>query len=148
MGAFLAVIKTPALMVVPPALLVNAMNWTLPLAISRPVSLIGQAMIPIMLLTLGVQLVNIEEIHFSRDVIFAGLVRLLVGPALALLLAIPFGLTGIERGAGVLQASMPVAILASFIALQHDLLPEFVTTTVLFSTLASVVTLTVMLAIV
>jgi hypothetical protein len=66
----------------------------------------------------------------------------------ALLLAVPFGLTGIERGAGVLQASMPVAILASFIALQHDLIPEFVTTTVLFSTLASVVTLTVMLAIV
>lgn len=148
MGAFLAVIKTPALIVVPPALLVNGLDWTMPLAVTRPLGLIGQAMIPIMLLTLGVQLAAIEEIHFSRDVIYAGLVRLLLGPAVALLLAIPFGLTGIERGAGVLQASMPVAILASFIALQHDLIPEFVTTTVLFSTLASVITLTVMLAIV
>ncbi len=148
LGALWAVLKTPALLAVPPALLVNALNITLPLAVSRPISLIGSAMIPVMILTLGVQLAGIKVIKFTPDVIISSGVRLLIGPALALLLAVPFGLTGIERGAGILQTSMPTAILASLIALQHDLLPDFVTTTVLFSTLASVVTLTVMLAIV
>jgi predicted permease len=148
LGALLAVLKTPALLAVPPALLVNALNITLPLALARPITLIGSAMIPVMILTLGVQLAGIKVIKFTPDVVISSGVRLLIGPALALLLAVPFGLTGLERGAGILQASMPTAILASLIALQHDLLPDFVTTTVLFSTLASALTLTVMLAIV
>jgi hypothetical protein len=40
---------------------------------------------------------------------------------------------------------MPAAVLASIIALEYKLLPEFVTTTVLFSTLYSILTLTVIL---
>ena len=40
---------------------------------------------------------------------------------------------------------MPSAVFAVLIALEYDLLPDFVTTTVLFSTLASAVTLTVVL---
>ncbi|MGB5049088.1 MAG: AEC family transporter, partial [Caldilineaceae bacterium] len=78
----------------------------------------------------------------SADMFIASGVRLLGGPLLALLLVIPFGLTGLERGAGILQASMPSAVLASIIALEHDLLPDFVTPTVLLSTLLSLVTLT------
>jgi len=70
------------------------------------------------------------------------------GPALALALAPLFGLDGIERAVGVLQAAMPAAVLASIIAVENDLLPEFVITTVLFSTLLSIVTLTIVLAIV
>ena len=58
----------------------------------------------------------------------------------------PFALTGIERGAGILQASMPVAVLAALIAFEHQLLPNFVTTVTLFSTLASAITLTVVLS--
>jgi hypothetical protein len=46
----------------------------------------------------------------------------------------------------VFQAAMPTAVLASIIALEHNLLPDFVTTAVLFSTVASVVTLTLLLA--
>jgi predicted permease len=43
---------------------------------------------------------------------------------------------------------MPAAVLTSLIAMEHDLLPDFITTTVLFSTLASAFTLTVVLAII
>lgn len=43
---------------------------------------------------------------------------------------------------------MPTAVLTSLIALEHDLIPDFVTTVVLFSTVASAVTLTIVLAIV
>ncbi len=41
---------------------------------------------------------------------------------------------------------MPSAVFCSLIALEYDLAPEFVTTTVLFSTLASALTLTAVLA--
>jgi predicted permease len=81
-------------------------------------------------------------------VLVASTARLVFGPALALALAAPFALTGVARGTGVLQAAMPAAVLTTLIAMEHDLIPEFVTTVVLFSTLASAVTLTIVLAIV
>jgi predicted permease len=73
-------------------------------------------------------------------------VRLIAGPALALALAAPFGLTGITASIGIIQAAMPAAVLASIIAVENDLLPSFVIATVLFSTLASLITLAVVLA--
>jgi predicted permease len=79
------------------------------------------------------------------DMAISSAVRLLGGPILAFGLAAPFGLVGIERSVGILQASMPAAVLVSIIAVENDLLPEFVIATVLFSTLASVVTLTIVL---
>ena len=91
---------------------------------------------------------QVERVEISRDVYIASAIRLIGGPILAFTLVIPFGLEGIERGAGILQASMPTAVLATIIAMEYDLLPDFVTTTVLFSTIVSVVTLTTVLALV
>ncbi len=105
-------------------------------------------MVPTMLVVLGVQLAGMDKFRFTVDVVTASAVRLIGGPLLAIILVIPFGLTGIERGAGIFQAAMPAAVLTSIIALEYDLLPDFVTTTVLFSTLTSVITLTLVLAIV
>lgn len=141
LNALFSVLKTPAIIALPFALAFNAIGGP-PLFLERIAGLLGAAMVPTMLVTLGVQLTQMKHFHFSADMFIAGGVRLLGGPLLALLLVIPFGLTGLERGAGILQASMPSAVLASIIALEHDLLPDFVTPTVLLSTLLSLVTLT------
>ena len=146
--AALAVLKTPAILAVIPAFLLNWYDIPVPIYVSRAAGLLAGALIPSMLVTLGVQLAAMGMPKFDRDVVAASMVRLLVGPALALLLAVPFGLTGIERGAGIIQASMPVAVLAALIAMEHRLMPDFVTTVALFSTLASAVTLTVVLSLV
>lgn len=139
--ALLAVVKTPALIALPFALFFNWLGGP-PLFLERIAGLLGGAMVPTMLVTLGVQLGHMGRFRFSADMFMASGVRLLGGPLLAFLLVIPFGLTGLERGAGILQASMPSAVLASIIALEHDLLPDFVTSTVLLSTLLSLITLT------
>jgi predicted permease len=98
-----------------------------------------------MLLTLGIQLAAMGRPQIGKHVVAVSAVRLLAGPLVAALLAALFGLTGIARDAGIIQASMPAAVLTTLIALEHDLLPDFVTTVVLFSTLASAVTLTLVL---
>ena len=147
-GALLAIFKTPALIALLPALIFNWYQIQIPLAASRAVSLLAAAMVPTMLIALGVQLAGIGRLSLNKDVVLASAVRLVGGAILAIILALPLEMTGIVRGAGILQASMPAAVLASIIALEYDLVPDFVTTTVLFSTLASVVTLTVVLAIV
>ena len=102
-------------------------------------------MTPVMHITLGVQMGEIPKIKISFNVFAASTVRLIGGPVLALLIVPYFGLEGLERSTGILQAAMPAAVLASIIALEYKLLPEFVTTTVLFSTLYSILTLTVIL---
>jgi predicted permease len=144
--AMVAVLKTPALLAVPPALLLNGLNITLPPALARPIALLSAALIPVMLLALGVQLASVARPRFDRDILIAAGIRLVGGAALGFALAAPFGLSGVARDVGVIQASMPTAVLASIIAVEHDLLPNFVIAAVLFSTLASVVTLTAVLA--
>ena len=139
---------TPAILALIPAILVNILDLPVPLFIDRAVGLMAGALVPMMLLTLGIQLAGMGQVRLSVDGVLAGSVRLVAGPILAILLAVPFGLTGVERGAGILQASMPAAVLTTLIAMEHDLIPDFVTTSVLYATLASSVTLTIVLAII
>lgn len=146
--AVLTALLTPGVLAVAPAFLVNTLDLAPPIFVDRAISLLAAALIPVMLVTLGVQLAGIPRLRFDRHVLAAAAVRLLIGPALALALAGVFQITGIERGAGIIQAAMPAAVLTALIALEHQLLPDFVTTVVLFSTLASAVTLTIVLAIV
>ena len=143
--AVFSVFKTPALIALIPALVFNITDVEIPIFLSRLSGLLGQAMIPVMLITLGVQMGEIPKIKINFNVFAASTVRLIGGPVLALLIVPYFGLEGLERSTGILQAAMPAAVLASIIALEYKLLPEFVTTTVLFSTLYSVLTLTVIL---
>jgi len=48
--------------------------------------------------------------------------------------------------AGVLQASMPTAVITTILALEFDVAPNFVTSVVCLSTLLSPVTVTVLIA--
>ena len=139
---------TPGVVAVVPAFLVNWLDLPVPVFVGRSVGLMAEALIPLMLLTLGIQLAAMGRPAIDRHVVAVSAVRLLAGPLIAVLLAAALGLTGIARDAGIIQASMPAAVLTSLIALEHDLLPDFVTTVVLFSTLASAVTLTLVLGIV
>ena len=97
----------------------------------------------------GVQLAHVGVVlHLNSDVLVASAVRLQGGPIRGARLVVPCELTNPERSTGILQASMPCAVLATIIAIEYDLLPGLATTTDLFSTLASLITLTVVLSLV
>jgi predicted permease len=140
------VASTPALLALIPALVVNVTGVQVPAVIARPIELLAAAMIPAMLIALGVQFANAGIPRFNRDILAAAGVRLISGPLLAFALAEGFGLPALERNVGILQASMPAAVLVSIIAMENDIVPEFTTVAVLFSNLASVATLSFVLA--
>ena len=140
-GALGNLLKTPALIAVIPALIVSGTDMTIPLMLSRMIGLLAGAMIPTMLFTLGLQLLEQNKIEFSRDVFIASTIRLLVAPALAFLVAIPFQLEHSQYVAGILQISMPTAIMATIVAKENNIAPDFVNTSALFAILASLVTL-------
>ena len=67
---------------------------------------------------------------------------------LAFGLAFIFPLGELEKNIGILQTAMPTAILAAIIAIEYDIVPNFVTTSVLLSTILGVFTLTILLSII
>lgn len=148
LAGLLSVLKTPALIALVPAIVVNVWQIPIPTPVSRGAQLLADAMIPVMLVGLGIQLKQTGLPRFTTDVWAASLVRLLGGAGLAFLFAPLFGVSGLERSVGIIQAAMPTAVLASIIALENDLEPSFVTASVMLSTLLALPVLTVVLALV
>jgi predicted permease len=146
-GALGGLVRTPALWAVVPALMVSNSDLSVPLVFSRMLGLLADAMIPVMLFALGLQLLEQKRVRVSLDVVVASSIRLLLAPVLACLVAIPFGLGYVDYASGVLQAGMPTAILVSIISRENNIVPEFVTSVVLFTTLASLVTLTLIMVV-
>ena len=145
LSAVLAVFKTPAIVAMVPALLFQVGDVAVPLMPARIIGLLAGAMIPMLLFAVGQNLAEAGPMKLNRDVYMASAVRLIAAPLIALLCAAPFQVTGMVRGAGILQAGMPVAVLATIIAMEFDLAPKFVTTVLFFTTLVSLFTITVML---
>jgi predicted permease len=146
--AILSVVRTPVLIAVVPALLFVVTDIPVPRLLGQITGLLGRATIPLYLVTLGVQLSHVERPRVNSDVVTASAIRLLGGATLGFVLAPIFGLGGLEQSIGILQASTPVAVTTTIIALEHELVPEYVTTTLLFSTVASLVTMTVVLSLI
>lgn len=144
--AVIRALTTPTVAVLPVAMLFNASDLTLPVFADRAILLLADAMIGVMLVTLGVQLSNMQRPRFAPEVWIASGLRLLFAPAVAAAAAAAIGLSGTPGGVTILQSAMPAAVFAALIAIEHDLEPDFVTTTVLVSTVASALTLAATIA--
>ncbi len=76
---------------------------------------------------------------------FGSGLRLIVTPLLAWIIVKPFNLGALESASGILEAAMPAAVLVSIIAKENNIVPSFVTSVVVVSTLLSVATLSVIM---
>jgi malate permease and related proteins len=145
-GALEKVWKMPSLYGVALALIVLAVGKPVPEAIMRPVSLLSDAALPVMILVLGMQLERAVWPARPGIVALAVGISLLVAPLVALTLASLLGVSGTARQTAVLLSSMPVAVVTTILALEFELAPEFVTSAVFVSTLASPLTLIPLIA--
>lgn len=136
---------SPLAVAVVPALLVNISNLALPVWADRPLSLLASALIPVMLLTLGVQIAGMPRVLPPRLIAVPIAVKLALAPLATLIGVTAFGLDGIASQVVVLQAAMPAAVFTSLIALEHDLEADYVTSVVLVGTLVSALTLPVVI---
>jgi hypothetical protein len=145
-GALDKIWRMPSLYGIALALIVLALRWPVPDAVMRPVSLLSDAALPVMILVLGMQLERAAWPARPGLVVLAVAISLIVAPFVALGLAAGFGITGPARQAAVILSSMPVAVVTTILALEFELAPEFVTSAVFISTLASPLTLTPLIA--
>ena len=126
--------------------MVIATGLRLPLVVMRPITLLSDAALPMMMLVLGMQLERATVPERPKVVLVAVGLSLIVAPLVALGLVWVLGITGTARQAGVVLASMPVAVVTTILALEFDAAPAFVTSAVFLSTLLSPFTLTPLIA--
>ena len=138
--------KVPAVYAVAAAVIVLATGTTVPTAVMRPIGLLSDAAIPIMLLVLGMQLERATMPKHPKAVAAAVALSLIVAPLLAFGLTAVLGLTGAARQAAIIEASMPAAVITTVLALEFDLDAGFSTSVVFFTTLLSPITLVVLIA--
>jgi predicted permease len=119
---------------------------TLPEWVMNTLSLIAGMTIPLMLLMLGASLAQIRVAALPRS--FAvSMIRIVMGAMVGTLVALLFGLTGPARAVLILQSAMPVAVYNYLFALMWNNQPEEIAGLVVVSTLVSVLTIPVLLAV-
>ena len=112
----------------------------------RPVSLLSDSALPLMILVLGMQLERAAMPARPKLVALAVAISVLVAPLVALGLTAAFGISGPARQAAVTLSSMPVAVITTILALEFNLSPDFATAAVFLSTIVSPLTLTPLIA--
>ncbi len=127
------------------ALVVNVANVEIPTVFDRSIGLLAEALIPVMLFTLGLQLVLSGRPRPSGDLGLMLGCKLALAPLVAGLVASWLGLDGDAFDAVVIQSAMPPAVFCVIVAVQYDLAAERVTAGVVVGTLASAVSLPVVL---
>ncbi|HLK47729.1 MAG TPA: AEC family transporter [Bryobacteraceae bacterium] len=145
-GALEKIWRMPSLYGIAAALVVLALGRPVPDALMRPIGLLSDAALPVMILVLGMQLERAAWPARPGLVLLAVAISLIVAPFVALGLSAVLGVTGAARQAAVILSSMPVAVVTTILALEFELAPEFVTSAVFVSTLASPLTLAPLIA--
>jgi predicted permease len=144
--ALTGIARVPALYGALAAVVTIALGVRVPAEVLRPIEMLADASLPLMILVLGMQLERATWPARPGVVAMAVGLSLVATPLAALGLAHLVGLRGPALQAGVLQASMPSAVITTILALEFDASPDFVTNVVCVSTLLSPLTLTFLIA--
>lgn len=128
------------------AIVVNATDLELALVVERPLGLLAGALIPLMLLTLGMQLAATARPTITSELGVAVVAKLAVAPIAAAVIAGLIGLTGDAASVVIVQSAMPPAVFVALLAMEHDFEVDRITSAVVVTTMVSLLTLPVVLA--
>lgn len=139
--------RTPAIYAVIGAFALQIFHIELPLVLSRSVQSLSNATIPMMVLLLGFQLAQYKPLPRALNLLATGtLLRLIISPILAVIIASIIGLTGDARIAFIMQASMPTAVVTLVLSSQFDLDRDLALAFIFITTLLSPFTLSILIA--
>ncbi len=140
-----ALIRLPIIHAVLAALIFMFLDLDPPKWLTDTTGLLGNVLIPLMLLSLGVSLASLRVTRLWKA---AGLViyRLVLGITLGFGVVWLMGLEGVARNVVILTSAMPLAILNYLYASRFGKTPDQVAGIVFLSTILSLVTLPLVLA--
>ena len=145
-SALASVLRIPALYGIAAAVITLTAGIEPPPVLLRPVTMLSDAALPLMILVLGMQLERASAPRRPALVFTAVGLSLVAAPLVALALTSWLGVSGPARQAVVVLSSMPVAVATTILALEFDTAPDFVTSAVFLSTALSPLTLAPLIA--
>lgn len=141
--ALLQVLTMPSIYAIPGALILKQTWPDLPeFPLWPALQYLKNGMVPMTLLTLGVQLSQTRFDFHNVEVYLSASAKLLIGPLLAMLFIHLFGFTGAVAQTILIAHSVPTAVNTALIAVECDSCQDFASQAVMLSTLCSAATLT------
>ena len=123
----------------------NIFNVPIPSFIWVPANYIADAMIALALFTLGAQVAQIKFTTGLSTVYYSLALRLVVGPIIALAIIFIFKVDGIVAQALLIGSAMPTSVNSAVIAQEYNNHPDLAAQIVLFSTLISAITVSMVI---
>ena len=145
-SALLGYFKMPVLYAMLLGIGFNLLDITVPEFVLIPADYIADSMIAIALLTLGAQ---VAQLRLSKNlsVVYVSLIiRLLLGPLIALGIIFVLGIDGVTAQASFISSAMPTAVNSAIIAQEYENEPELSAQIVLASTVFSMITVTAVIS--
>ncbi len=139
--ALRALARMPMFYVIGLAILCRLAGITVPVPLMKPIESLGQAGIPFILICVGMELASIQIHKLHWRLFGIVLMRLCVGPLVAVLITQLIGIDGLLRKVLILLAAMPSAMAPVVYARVFGGNVESLTQAVLYATLGSLITL-------
>ncbi|MFZ5944545.1 MAG: AEC family transporter [Bacillota bacterium] len=121
-------------------------NIPFPDSMVTMVDLLAQGALPLIMITLSMQLAEIKIQKFEAIKIpLALILRLVISPLIVWLVLYFINLEPLLEKVMILQAAMPTAAIITLYALEYDVLPDFVSSVTFLSTIISMASVSVIL---
>lgn len=143
--AMLGYFKMPVLYAMLSGVILNYFSVPIPSFIWIPANYIAEGMIALALFTLGAQVAEIKFSSALSSVYYSLALRLIIGPMIALIIIFMFRVEGIFAQALFIGSAMPTSVNSAVIAQEYKNHPDFAAQIVLFSTLVSAITVSVVI---
>ncbi|HAI69739.1 MAG TPA: transporter [Gammaproteobacteria bacterium] len=144
-ASLIALLKMPLIQAALVGLLISLTSIEVPSLLITPIKMLGTCAIPVMLLSLGVRLSDIDLTHWRIGLLGAFL-RPLSGGIMFLLIQPWFTLTPLQTSGLLIFAMLPPAVVNYIIAEQYQQEPQKVAAIVMLGNVASFISLPIALA--
>ncbi|OIJ17515.1 transporter [Anaerobacillus alkalilacustris] len=143
-----SVFEMPATYAVIVALILKGLHLELPSNLYQTVDIIADATIPTVMVILGMQLANIQWTKFEwGHISFGVIIRLIISPLIAYGITLLFPFDPLLAKVLIVSAAMPSAATIVMYAVQFNAKPRLVSAITLVTTIISIFTITILLAI-
>ncbi len=139
-GNWTEIFRLPLIYATIVGLTFNLGQIKIPELLSQPITMLGQATIPMMLVSLGYRLHNVDAIQWGHA-LGGALLRIFGGFAAAVIAVQLIGAQGINRQVLLLYGSLPAAVINFVLTEKYGQDPELAASIVVLSTFISVITI-------
>ena len=137
--------KIPVIYALIGGMVLNLLNIDLIPQVKEPLTYIADGVIPLALLTLGMQLARVKLTKNSVHVVAMTIMRLIISPIIALVLVLIFQIQGILASIMIVTSGLPVAVNTYILSLEYNQDADLASQGIFWSTLLSVASLSVLL---